>query len=55
MARLKPRERDALWLAYAEGLSHKEIAQTLGVKTTSMKILLFRARQKFVTLLRGAQ
>jgi RNA polymerase sigma-70 factor (ECF subfamily) len=55
MARLKPRERDALWLAYAEGLSHKEIAQTLGVKVTSMKILLFRARQKFVTLLRGAQ
>ena len=55
LARLKPRERDALWLAYAEGLSHQEIAETLGVKTTSMKILLFRARQKLASLLRGAQ
>jgi RNA polymerase sigma-70 factor, ECF subfamily len=54
MAKLKPRERDALWLAYAEGLSHKEIAETLGVKTTSMKILLYRARQRLVFLLRGA-
>ena len=55
LAKLKPRERDALWLAYAEGMSHKEIAESLGVKTTSMKILLFRARQKLVSLLRGAQ
>jgi RNA polymerase sigma-70 factor (ECF subfamily) len=55
MAKLKPRERDALWLAYAEGLSHKEIAETLGVKTASMKILLFRARHKLALLLRGAQ
>lgn len=55
MAKLKPRERDALWLAYAEGLSHKEIAETLGVKTASMKILLFRARHKLASLLRGVQ
>lgn len=55
MEQLKPRERDALWLAYAEGLSHNEIAATLGVKPTSMKILLFRARQKLAGLLRGAQ
>src|SRR5262249_58484320 len=33
MARLKPRERDVLWLAYAQGSSHKEIAATLGLKT----------------------
>src|SRR5689334_8788858 len=32
MARLKPRERDLLWLAYAQGSSHKEIAETLGLK-----------------------
>jgi RNA polymerase sigma-70 factor (ECF subfamily) len=55
MAKLKPRERDALWLAYAEGLSHKEIAITLGVNPTSMKVLLFRARQRLALLLRGAQ
>jgi RNA polymerase sigma-70 factor (ECF subfamily) len=51
LARLKPRERDALWLAYAEGMSHGEIANALGVKLTSMKVLLFRARQKLASLL----
>ena len=53
MARLKPRERDALWLAYAEGMSHVEIADVLGVKISSMKVLLFRARQKLASLLGG--
>src|SRR5260370_3063947 len=32
MARLKPRERDLLWLAYAHGSSHHEIAASLGPK-----------------------
>jgi RNA polymerase sigma-70 factor (ECF subfamily) len=53
MARLKPRERDLLWLAYAQGSSHKEIAETLGVKTASVKLLLFRARRRLAALLRG--
>jgi len=53
MARLKPRQRDALWLAYAEGSSHEEIAQVLGVKVTSIKLILFRARRKLAQLLRG--
>jgi RNA polymerase sigma-70 factor (ECF subfamily) len=53
MARLKPRERDLLWLAYAQGSSHKEIAETLGVKTSSVKLLLFRARRRLAALLRG--
>jgi RNA polymerase sigma-70 factor (ECF subfamily) len=48
MARLKPRERAMLWLAYAEGASHREIAQALGLRTGSMKGLLFRARRKLV-------
>ena len=52
MARLKPRERDLLWLAYAQGSSHKEIAETLGLKTASVKLLLFRARQRLARLLR---
>jgi RNA polymerase sigma-70 factor (ECF subfamily) len=51
MARLKPRERDLLWLAYAQGSSHKEIAETLGVKTASVKLLLFRARQRLARFL----
>jgi RNA polymerase sigma-70 factor (ECF subfamily) len=52
MARLKPRERDMLWLAYAQGSSHREIAETLGLKTASIKLLLFRARRRLAALLR---
>jgi RNA polymerase sigma-70 factor (ECF subfamily) len=52
MARLKPRERDLLWLAYAQGSSHKEIAAALGLKTASIKLLLFRARRRLAGLLR---
>ena len=51
MARLKPRERALLWLAYAQGSSHKEIADTLGLKAASIKLLLFRARRRLAALL----
>jgi RNA polymerase sigma-70 factor (ECF subfamily) len=51
LARLKPRERDLLWLAYALGSSHEEIAASLGLKTGSIKALLFRARRRLVSLL----
>jgi RNA polymerase sigma-70 factor (ECF subfamily) len=53
MARLKPRERSLLWLAYVQGSTHREIGDTLGLKTGSIKLLLFRARRKLATLLRG--
>jgi len=49
--RLKPRERALLWLAYANGSSHHEIADVLGVKTGSIKLLLFRARRKLAAAL----
>ncbi len=52
LERLKPRERAMLWLAYVLGASHKEIAETLGLKTPSIRLLLFRARRKLVDLLR---
>jgi RNA polymerase sigma-70 factor (ECF subfamily) len=55
LARLKPRERAILWLAYAEGNSHREIAEVLGLRPSSMKILLFRARRKLAELLGGAR
>ena len=51
MKQLKPRERSMLWLAYAQGWSHEEIASAIGVKTASMKAMLHRARQRLVTLL----
>jgi RNA polymerase sigma-70 factor (ECF subfamily) len=53
MAKLKPRERDLLWLAYGQGSSHQEIAGSLGLKTGSIKPLLFRARQKLKAILRA--
>jgi len=52
MAQLKPRERDLLWLAYAQGSSHGEIAATLGLKASSIKMLLFRARRRLAAVLR---
>ncbi len=51
MSRLKPRERAILWLAYAEGASHLEIARVLGLSPTSLKPMLFRARRKLAELL----
>src|ERR1019366_7169495 len=54
MALLKPRERDLLWLAYAQGSSHQEIAESLGLRTGSIKQLLFRARHRPAGLLGGA-
>lgn len=52
LGRLKPRERAMLWLAYANGSSHAEIADVLGLKTGSIKLLLFRARRKLALTLR---
>jgi len=49
---LKPRERELLWLAYVEGFNHKEIAEAIGLKAESIRLLLFRARQKLASLLR---
>jgi len=55
LGRLKPRERELLWLAYAEGSSHKEIAEVLGIRAGSVRLLLFRARQKLLKLLRRSR
>lgn len=54
MSRLKPRERELLWLAYAQGSSHREIAACLGLRTGSVKLLLFRARRRLAGLLGAA-
>jgi RNA polymerase sigma-70 factor (ECF subfamily) len=52
MAHLKVRERQLLWLAYAEGSTHREIAASMGLRTGSVKLLLFRARRRLADLLR---
>lgn len=55
IAQLAPRERAMLWLAYGHGSSHEEIAGVLGLKTSSVKLLLFRARRRLATILGGAR
>jgi len=52
MSGLRPRDRAMLWLAYAHGSSHDEIAGVIGVKTGSVKLMLFRARQRLAERLR---
>lgn len=52
--RLKPRERQLVWLAHVEGADHKEIAATLGLRAGSIRVLLSRARSRFAGLLRDA-
>ena len=51
MAQLTEREREMVWLAYGQGSSHREIAGALGLKTGSIKPLLFRARRKLARIL----
>jgi RNA polymerase sigma-70 factor (ECF subfamily) len=53
MSHLEPRDRAMLWLAYAEGASHDEIAEVLGLRPGSLKTMLFRARRRLADLLRG--
>lgn len=52
MALLRPRDRQLLWLAYAEGYSHREMAEITGLASASIRLLLFRARHKIARLLR---
>ena len=54
LRQMKPRERQLLWLAHAEGYSHREIAQVTGLASASIRLLLFRARRKIAALLRAS-
>jgi len=51
-ARLKPREREVLWMAYVECFDHREIAAVLRMGTASIRPLLARARARFGDVLR---
>ncbi len=53
LSRMKPGERELLWLAYVEGSSHREIAEIVGLKEQSIRPLLFRARRKLASMLRS--
>jgi RNA polymerase sigma-70 factor (ECF subfamily) len=51
LAQMRPRDRQLLWLAHAEGYSHNEIAEVMGLGSASIRLLLFRARRKIARLL----
>lgn len=50
---LDPVQRELLWLAYAQGSSHEEIAEILGLSAISVRTLLLRARRKLAGILAG--
>ena len=50
-AELKPRERALLWLAHVEEADHNEIGAALGLKSKSVRVLLFRARKRLGEIL----
>jgi RNA polymerase sigma-70 factor, ECF subfamily len=54
LSRLDPRARRLLWLAHVEGESHAEIAVATGLRETSVRVLLFRARRRLAGELRAA-
>jgi len=51
MKKLEPMQREMLWLAYAQGASHEEIAEILGLRAVSIRTLLLRARRKLAGFL----
>lgn len=52
--RLSPQERAVLWLAHVEEMSHREIAVILGVREKSVRVMVFRARERAKDLLEKA-
>jgi RNA polymerase sigma-70 factor, ECF subfamily len=50
--RMHRRERQLLWLAYAEGATHAEIAEITGLRPAGVRILLYRARRKLARFLK---
>lgn len=52
LTKLTPRERQMMWLAHVEGVAHREIAATLGLRTGSIRVLLSRARHRLARILR---
>jgi len=49
---LNPQQRQLMWLAYVEGADHREIAEALGLREASVRVLLFRTRRRLARLLR---
>ncbi len=51
---LSPRDRQLLWLAYVEEASHRDIARITGLRESSIRSMIFRARARLAGRLREA-
>lgn len=50
---LTPDQRSAMWLRYGEGREPIEIARILSKRSSSVRVLLFRARERLISHMRG--
>jgi RNA polymerase sigma-70 factor (ECF subfamily) len=50
---LRSQDRQLLWLAYAEEMSHKEIAAITGYRAASVRPLLSQAKRRLATVVRS--
>jgi RNA polymerase sigma-70 factor, ECF subfamily len=55
LEQLTVRQRELLWLAYVEGLTHREIAETIGARVPSIRPMLARARQRLTEILKKGE
>ena len=55
LANLSKREQQLLWLIYAEGFSHKEVARIMKLSQASVRVLAFRARKKLERILNPSE
>ena len=53
LRKLSKREQQMLWLLYAEGFAHKEVASIMKLNRASIRVLAFRARKKLAGHLAG--
>jgi len=52
LRRLRPQDRELLWLAHVEGIDHRRVAELTGTAPGSIRVLLFRARRRLAALMR---
>ena len=55
LANLSKREQQLLWLIYAEGFSHREVASIMKLSQASVRVLAFRARKKLERILNPSE
>jgi RNA polymerase sigma factor (sigma-70 family) len=53
LARLRPQDRQLLWLAYVEQASHREIAKVTGYGEPSIRPLLSQAKKRMLKAIRA--